>query len=121
MSPTTVKVNCETDNLAAPGDRSHIPPAAQPIYDVLNGEMQRVKARAPANFKTHVDDAEKRLNILFDSLNNEDLPQDCVEKLRTLAEAMRGRRFDEAQAVQTELATGGEVGGPWMVSFHFFS
>ena len=78
--------------------------------------MQRVKGRAPANFKTHVDDAEKRLNLLFDNLNDESLPPACVAKLRDLAAAVQTRNFDEAQAVQTELATQMEQSGPWMVS-----
>jgi hypothetical protein len=43
------------------------------MYEILDAEMQRVKAKAPANYKQHVVDTEKRLNILFDHLNNEDL------------------------------------------------
>ncbi|KAL9085850.1 MAG: hypothetical protein Q9159_004456 [Coniocarpon cinnabarinum] len=98
-----------------PGDRSHIPVEAQPIFDVIHPEMQRIKARAPANFKPQVDDTEKRLNILFDGLNNLTIPQEAVAKMRDLAGVMQSRDFERAQGLHGELLREVEGGGSWLV------
>ncbi|KAJ4356303.1 protein transport protein S31 [Didymosphaeria variabile] len=99
------------------GDRSHIPDASRPIYEILNADMQRVKAKAPANFKAHVADTEKRLNILFDHLNNEDLLKpDTVQEMKELAEHIQARQYDQAIALFTDLMTNKtEEGSNWMV------
>ena len=80
--------------------------------------MQRVKSRAPASFKTHVMDTEKRLNILFDHLNNEDLLKaDTVASMNALAKAIQEKNFEQAQAIHVELMTNKtEECGNWMVS-----
>lgn len=100
----------------AAGDRSHIGPGAQPVYDTLNAEMQRVKAVAPANYKGHVDDAEKRLNILFDQLNNSAIGGEALSQLQALAEAFGSRNFEQAQAIHGALAQFPEVSSPALVS-----
>lgn len=76
-----------------------------------------VKARAPSSFKAHVDDAEKRLNILFDHLNNEDLIKpDTVAQLVELSQAMEGRDFDRASEIQMDVHQNKvEECGNWMV------
>ena len=101
----------------APGDRSHIPSNAQPIYDILNSDMQRIKAKAPASFKPQVIDTEKRLNILFDHLNNEDLLKpNTVQDMVELAQALRARDYDQAQAIHIDLLTNRlDECGNWMV------
>ena len=102
----------------ASGDRSHIPANAQPIFEILNADMQRVKSRAPASFKSHVVDAEKRLNILFDHLNNEDLLKpDTVESMSELAQALQARNYEQAQAIHVDIMTNKtDECGNWMVS-----
>ena len=102
--------------MSASGDRSHIPLESQPVYEMLNTEMQRIKGRAPANFKPQVDDTEKRINLLFDQLNNETVSSVVLAKLRELSEHLTARNFEQAQAIQTELMTQMEQSGPWMVS-----
>lgn len=83
--------------------------------------MSRIKARAPANFKPQVDDTEKRLNLLFDALNNDAVPGAAVARLGELSEAVKGREFERAQGVHAELVglqTGGGAGegsGFWIV------
>ena len=53
--------------------------------------MQRVASKAPASFAPQVKDTQKRLNLLFDHLNNEELVKpDTIQKLGELAEALRG-------------------------------
>jgi protein transport protein SEC31 len=64
-------------------------------------------------------DTEKRLNILFDHLNNSTLLQpDTVMSMQELAVALRNRDYDTALALQLDLHTNKvEQCGQWMVSF----
>ncbi|OOQ90230.1 Protein transport protein sec31 [Penicillium brasilianum] len=100
-----------------PGDRSHIPPNAMPVYEILSSDMQRVKARAPSSFKAQVDDAERRLNILFDHLNNEDLIKpNTVEDLANLARAIQSKDYETARVIHLDIMTNRtEECGNWMV------
>ena len=79
--------------------------------------MQRVKARAPPSFKAQVLDTEKRLNILFDHLNNEDLLKpDTVESMVELARALQSRNYELATAIHVDIMTQKtEECGNWMV------
>lgn len=106
----------------APGDRTHIPASAQPIYEILSAEIARVKAKAPPAYKPHVLDTEKRLAILFDHLNNEDLIKpDTVQELVALARAISGKQYEQAQAMFMDLMTRkNDEGSNWMVSCGFF-
>ncbi|KAL8710327.1 MAG: hypothetical protein Q9220_005097 [cf. Caloplaca sp. 1 TL-2023] len=101
-----------------PGDRSHISSESRPIYDLLNMDMQRVKARAPANFQKQVNDTEKRLNILFDHLNNEDLlKEDTVASMVELSKALQARDYEHAQAIHLDLLTNKtDQCGQWMLN-----
>lgn len=105
------------------GDRSHIPPNAQGLVDVLSSDMQRVAAKAPATFAPQVKDTEKRLNLLFDHLNNEDLVQpDTIEELSKLAQALQSRDYATAHQIQVSIQTNKtEECGNWMVSLPFDS
>ena len=80
--------------------------------------MHRVKSRAPAAFKAHVNDMEKRLNILFDHLNNEDLLKlNTIEDMVDLAQAIRLKNYDQAQAIHIDILTNrNSECGTWMVS-----
>lgn len=102
----------------APGDRSHIPANALPIYETLSGEMQRVKSRAPSSFKAQVEDADRRLNILFDHLNNEDLLKpNTVADMVELSRAIQARDYETARAIHVDILTNRtDECGNWMVS-----
>ena len=80
--------------------------------------MQRVKSRAPSSFKAQVNDTEKRLNILFDHLNNEDLLKaDTIASMVVLAQALQSKDFEQAQAIHVEIMTNKtDECGNWMVS-----
>ena len=80
--------------------------------------MQRVKAKAPASFKLQVNDTEKRLNILFDHLNNEDLLKpNTIQDMVELAQALRARDYEQAQAIHIDIMTNRtDECGNWMVS-----
>ncbi|BCR88248.1 putative protein transport protein (SEC31) [Aspergillus chevalieri] len=100
-----------------PGDRSHIPADAMPIYEILSADMQRVKGRAPSTFKAQVDDAERRLNILFDHLNNEDLLKpNTISDMTQLAQAIQARDYETARTIHVDImANRTEECGNWMV------
>lgn len=102
----------------AAGDRSHIPPNAQPIFEILSADLQRVKARAPAQYKAHVVDTEKRLSILFDHLNNEDtVKPGTVQEMVEISQHVQSRNYDTAMAMFTELMKNkNDEGSNWMVS-----
>ncbi|KAG9999024.1 WD40 repeat-like protein, partial [Aureobasidium melanogenum] len=101
-----------------PGDRSHIPSNAMPVYEIMSADMARVKSRAPASFAAQVNDVEKRLNILFDHLNNETLVKpDTVAMLVEIAQALQSRDFDRAGSILTDMmkAKLESEGAHWMV------
>jgi protein transport protein SEC31 len=77
--------------------------------------MQRVKAVAPATYKNHVDDAEKRLNLLFDQLNSGSYSADGLARLKALTEALQARNYDEAQGLHGTLAQYPELSAVAMV------
>lgn len=105
------------DTSTAAGDRSHTPAHSRPILELLSADMQRVKARAPANFHKQVIDTEKRLNILFDHLNNQDLlKEDTVSRMVELSHALQARDYEQAQGIHLDLLTNKtDQCGQWMV------
>lgn len=80
--------------------------------------MQRVKAVAPQSFKQQVTDTEKRLNILFDHLNNEDLlKEQTIRDMVELAQSLQARNYEQAQMIHVDIMTNRtEECGNWMVS-----
>ncbi|ROV89233.1 hypothetical protein VMCG_09884 [Cytospora schulzeri] len=99
------------------GDRSHIPAGAQPMVEILSRDMQRVASKAPQNFAPQVKDTQKRLGLLFDHLNNEELVKtDTISQLAQLAEALEAKDYGEAHRIQTDIhASKPEECGNWMV------
>ncbi len=79
--------------------------------------MQRVKARAPQSFTQQVNDTEKRLNILFDHLNNEDLlKEQTVKDMVKLAQSLQARNYEQANMIHVDIMTNRtEECGNWMV------
>jgi protein transport protein SEC31 len=111
------------DLYSAAGDRSHIPPTSMPVFEILNNEMQRIKSRAPANYRAQVVDTEKRIGILFDHLNNQvALKPDTIEEVKSIAQAIQSRQHDQATVQLTEMmTTKTDEGSNWMVSFYRFN
>ncbi|KAK6206508.1 protein transport protein S31 [Pestalotiopsis sp. IQ-011] len=99
------------------GDRSHIPANAQQLVDILSRDMQRVAGKAPQSFQMQVKDTQKRLGLLFDHLNNEELIKpDTIEQLTQLAQALDSKNFSEAGRLQVEIQTSKtDECGNWMV------
>ncbi|TVY13845.1 Protein transport protein SEC31 [Lachnellula arida] len=99
------------------GDRSHIPASAQRMVDIFSGDMQRVASKAPPSFAAQVKDTQKRLNILFDHLNNEELVKpETVARLSELAEALNAKNYDVAARLQVDIQREKtDECGNWMV------
>jgi protein transport protein SEC31 len=87
------------------------------MVSVFSNDMQRVASKAPPNFAAQVKDTQKRLNILFDHLNNGDLVKpDTVEKLCELAQALQGKNYDIASRIQVDIQREKlDECGNWMV------
>jgi protein transport protein SEC31 len=79
--------------------------------------MSRVEARAPVSFKAQVIDTKKRLDILFDHLNNEELLRpETVAQIVELSTALQNRDFNRASEIQMDVHTNKvEECGNWMV------
>jgi protein transport protein SEC31 len=100
------------------GDRSHIPASAQRMVDIFSNDMQRVASKAPPSFAAQVKDTQKRLNILFDHLNNEELVKpDTIQRLNELADALQSKNYDAASRLQVDIQRERtDECGNWMVS-----
>ncbi|KAI9308433.1 hypothetical protein BJ944DRAFT_174834 [Cunninghamella echinulata] len=86
-------------------DRSHIPPQQRPIFEILSGELQNQRQRSSPAQKKILDDTEKRLNGLFDNMNNSELSDDVVQSMLKLAQAVQTRDYNQAHRLQVELVT----------------
>lgn len=97
------------------GDRSHIPAAQKPIVATFTNELNRAKANAAPHQKRQLGESEKKLNVLFDAMNNEDVSESIMPQLHALAKAMGGRDYNTAQRIQVELhTTKTELVGGWI-------
>ncbi|KAL2920129.1 protein transport protein S31 [Polyrhizophydium stewartii] len=99
------------------GDRTHIIPAHQPCFTALQKHLDAYKAAASSpNQHQTFRDVEKRINQLFDQLNNQDIPQDVVDKLALICKGLDTSDFSMAHNVQMDLMTKRfEVTGQWIV------
>ncbi|KAJ1642847.1 protein transport protein S31 [Coemansia asiatica] len=89
------------------GDRSHIPSEWAPIFNGLNTQVQRAKQFAAPAQKRMVDDAQRRLNLLFDLMNCDEIKM--KDKLcpvfEHLLQSINSRQFPQALHYQAELMT----------------
>ncbi|ORX35923.1 hypothetical protein BD324DRAFT_629551 [Kockovaella imperatae] len=88
------------------GDRSHIPAKSRAIYETLSAELTRVKqSNLPAHVKRIVDDTDRRLNILFDGLNNETVPDQAISQMTEISKAISRKDANAALAMHVDLLT----------------
>lgn len=99
------------------GDRSHIPQKFVGIYTKLNGIAETIKPSVPEKYKMHLRDLEKRLSILFDHLNNDDLITDgAANLLQKIGDALEARDNAVATAAYSELvSTHSDELGNWHI------
>jgi protein transport protein SEC31 len=87
--------------------------------DLLSPEIARITAVAPQAFKPQIQDMDKRINILFDHLNNDDLLKpDTVQQMVTISQHVSRKEWDQAQALFTDMQSAKleSEGTHWMVS-----
>lgn len=88
------------------GDRSHISEDALPIFTTLSSILDLIMPDLPEQYAKHGDAVSKRLNLLFDHLNNEDLlSAETVESLKEVCNLLENKEYEQALAKNIELAT----------------
>ncbi|KAI3629369.1 hypothetical protein MIR68_012574 [Amoeboaphelidium protococcarum] len=98
------------------GDRSHIPPEHRPIFEKLSKALAACKPLASPAQKKILDDTEKRLNSLYDKLNNSAVGESTVKLLMDYVAAVDAKKWTDALAVQQALLTGhASEGTNWIV------
>ncbi|KAG0245349.1 protein transport protein S31 [Mortierella sp. GBA43] len=85
------------------GDRTHIPAGHKLIYTVLASELAFARQHAQPAAKRPLDDAEKKLNVLFDMLNNEEVSGPVVDQMILLAQALQAKNYNSAYQIHLEL------------------
>ncbi|BGP28314.1 protein transport protein S31 [Rhodotorula toruloides] len=90
-----------------PGDRSHIAPQFKAIVNILTQELGRLRQNTPPQQTKIVNDTEKRLNILFDLLNNELLTEASAKRVLEICQAMQARDQHAALDLHFQMLTGG--------------
>ncbi|KAH3683654.1 hypothetical protein WICPIJ_005338 [Wickerhamomyces pijperi] len=86
------------------GDRSHIPASEMKIFQVLSSEFETAKPNIPEKFSKQIIDTEKRLNILFDHLNNEELlSAAAIADLHQVVDLLEKKEFGAALELQVAL------------------
>ncbi|KAI9591010.1 hypothetical protein BDF19DRAFT_456694 [Syncephalis fuscata] len=96
------------------GDRSHIPANYLPIADILTAQYVKLEQMSPPNQKRYVDDMKKRLDMLIDALNNEEVASPIADQLLQVVQAMEAQNFAGAREIMQDLFTK-SGGGVWMV------
>ncbi|KAG9324271.1 hypothetical protein KVV02_008239 [Mortierella alpina] len=85
------------------GDRTHIPAGQKLIFTVLASELALARQYATPAAKRPLDDAEKKLNVLFDMLNNEEVSAPVVEQMLLLSQALQAKNYNSAYQIHLEL------------------
>lgn len=98
------------------GDRSHVPPEARPIVDLLTAELARIQPIISSQYPKPYRDTVRRLNMLFDHLNNQELLlKDTISDMVRLANAVKSQNYEEAKIIQDTIQrTRSEQCGQWM-------
>ena len=86
------------------GDRTHIAPRLRPVADALSREVQRLHS-INAQPKRILDDADRRVQLLLDLLNNALVDEKVVPPLLQLAQAIQARDQQGALQLHVHIAT----------------
>lgn len=105
-APPTSEVVTEEVKKYPPGDRSHIPEISLPIFTSLSRALEDIKPKIPERYAKHGVDMEKRINLLFDHLNNSDLLSDeSIVALKEVCTALEARDYATANTLNIQIAT----------------
>lgn len=87
------------------GDRTHISESNLPIFQNLSEEVARLRASAVEKYRRPLEDTDRRLNLMFDQLNNNQLTDGTLEQLKSLSGSIKKKDWQKAYVVQLELTT----------------
>eukprot|EP00835_Amoeboradix_gromovi_P004551 NODE_361_length_10144_cov_0.288402.p1 type:complete len:1094 gc:universal NODE_361_length_10144_cov_0.288402:3096-6377(+) len=99
----------------ANGDRTHISNKCKPIFMTLSAIMGVLIKRHTPPQKRIVMDIEKRLNELFDKMNNDLLSEPVTSGLLEISKYLENKDFQNALQVQTTMSTTYMQEGHWLV------
>ncbi|KAJ2394701.1 protein transport protein S31 [Coemansia sp. RSA 2559] len=87
------------------GDRSHMPDEWKTVYGALSGHLGRAKQFAAPAQKRMVDDADRRMQQLFDLMNNDQIKgkDRAAPVFAQVVQAIDARQYVDAQHAQAEL------------------
>lgn len=87
------------------GDRSHISDESLPVYTTLNNILKDIMPDLPAQYAKHGEAVVRRLDILFDRLNNAELSDEVVQALLEVCEFLAAKDYKLALASHLDLTT----------------
>lgn len=93
-----------------PGDRNHIPDSAKPIVGTLTRELNRFKSIIPPTQKRMSDDADRRINLLFDLINCGTVDAKVMPGLHQLCQAVEARNQQAALGLHVQLVSASSGG-----------
>ncbi|EDO15909.1 hypothetical protein Kpol_1019p30 [Vanderwaltozyma polyspora DSM 70294] len=101
---------------APPATSQPIPAEQQAIVDYFNAEVERVSSLIPKEYAKQLKDCKKRLKILFEHLEKQDLlTQPTIDKLSTLISYLKENKYIEAMETHVDIATNhAQEGGNWL-------
>lgn len=93
-----------------------MPTEYQEIIDFLQSELKRVTPLIPSNYQKQLKDCDKRLNILYNHLQNGDLlTEPTINLLKELIEYLKTQNYEEAKRIHVDIATNhSQEGGNWL-------
>jgi protein transport protein SEC31 len=78
------------------------------VYEALSSEFARVKQANPhaaGTVKKVIEDTERRLNVLYDELNNGRIPDNTTDRISQINEAIKSGDAGSAMHMHTDLLT----------------
>jgi protein transport protein SEC31 len=78
---------------APTGDRSKIPQEQRPIFTILSSALTRLEANPNPQLKKPVEDTKKRLDTLFEKLNESEVPENLIGSFLELAKGKKKRNL----------------------------
>lgn len=106
VSPETLDTNVTTT----------IPEDQREIIDFLKEELERVTPLTPKEYSKQLKDCDKRLKILYQHLENQDLlTQPTIDKLKQIIVFLKEKKYSEAMQIHIDIATNhSHEGGNWL-------
>ena len=87
------------------GDRSNIKKEELPIYSILSALLVKSEQAQTSQTQRFVADSKKRLNELFELLNDHEVPAPAIQLLLEITRSLEAQKLDEALSATTGLMT----------------